>query len=112
MGEEVVMKQTFTWTLALAAGLITSAHAQTSGGIAAGQTGGAGNSATAAQIPPAPGQVVEAVPTLPEGTPVIAVARIRASPKAIVREHKMRVLVGPAEVPYTVHLSHAAVYNE
>jgi hypothetical protein len=106
------MKLTFSWKLALAAGLMASAEAQATSSSAAGPPPGDGNSATVAQAQAKPAPAVESVPTLPEGTPVVVVGQIWSSPRAIVREQKMQVLVGPAEVPYTVHLIGATVYDE
>jgi hypothetical protein len=116
------MKQTLTLALALAAGLAAAAHAQTAGRTAEGtcsairavdRTHGAGSSTLLAQNQPAAGGVTEiqAIPRLPEGTPVVLVGEITSSPKAIIREHRMQVAVSPARMTYTLHLSGATVYD-
>src|SRR6266545_4211053 len=102
------MKQSVPLILALAAGLATSAHARTAGSAArgtrslvtaVGRTPTLGKT-TLAQNPEAPGAVVEAqaVPKLPEGTPVVVVGEIISPPKEIL-EHKMQVAIGPARIP-------------
>jgi len=115
------MKQALTLTLALAAGLAVSAQAAgraTEGRhpdvTAAGRAGAAGRGITLAQNTPAPGAVVQAqaVPRIPEGTPVVVGGEITSPPKAIVSENKTQVAVGPARMDYTLHLSDATMYDE
>lgn len=117
------MKQTLTLTVALAAGLAAAAHAQATGRTAAGtrslvtaadRTAGEGRTITLAQNAPAPGAVVQAqaVPRIPEGTPVVVVGEITSPPKAIVSENKAQVAIGPTRMDYTLHLSDATLYDQ
>jgi len=116
------MKQMVSLTLALAAGLAASAQAQPSGATPPGgrsgltlvsRTGGA-SSIRLAQNTPAPEKAVEAqaLPRIPEGTPVVVVGMITSPPKSIVSENKTQVAIGPTRMDYTLHLSDAGLYDE
>jgi hypothetical protein len=91
-----------------------TAEAIRSSGAALDRTRSAGSITTLAQNPPAAEAPVEAqaVPRLPEGTPVVVVGEIKSPPKPIIGENKIQVAVGPGKIPYTLDLSGAKLYDE
>jgi hypothetical protein len=113
--KEVPMKRTFPLALALTAGAVGLAHAQTPNTLC-----GSISSITAASLISSPtaaiatvGQAAEPprISGFAQGTAVVVVGEITSQPKSTAGEEKMQVGIGPAKTDFTLHLKDAKLYG-